>query len=89
MSGPYYSSGSILADTDMQSIDLSDDVNKGFKSIAITNDHASYALTIYLNDLANDVITINAGETFSINTNVWRVYYQGASGTTPFRVVAD
>ena len=66
-------------------------VHKPFASIAITNDDETYSAIVVLNDLVESEITIKAGESVSINVDVYRFWYKsGTAGQTPIiRVVAD
>lgn len=80
-----------ICSDDWTQVNISSDIHRPFESIGITNDDATYSAIVVLNDLSHDEITIKAGESISLNVEVYRLWYKTATaGQTPIiRVVAD
>lgn len=84
-----YIAKSYTAGSDSVEVALAPDIGDAYDSITISNDDDTDQVNIKLNDESNDAIPVKAGESITVYTKVFKLFYQAAAGTPAFRVVCD
>ncbi len=85
----YFSAKITDASNEWRQLNLTDDIDRAFKSVVVINDSDTLELQIRLNDMSANIIYIPYGEGVSVVKEVYRIFYSAPSGNPVFRIIAD